>query len=74
MVSTSLPPVISGHTEPSSISGGQNHRTDEVGDTSGDWLVQPFHSQQGQLEQVDLALSWLGFEYLLRWGLHSLSE
>lgn len=74
-VSTTLPPQSPGHTKPLIISrGGQNQGTYEVGDTSGDHLVQPFHSKHGQLQPADQALGWLGFEYLPRQKLHSLSE
>ena len=42
--------------------------------TSGDRLVQPTCSQQGQLEQVVQDCVQLGFERLHRWRHHNLSE
>jgi len=41
--------------------------------TSGDCLLQPHHSKQGQPEQVSQDLAQSGTEYLYGWRLHSLS-
>lgn len=41
--------------------------------TSGDSLVQPRRSKQGQLEQVARDIVQLGLEHLRVWRLHNLS-